>query len=58
MLRPGTKLPSPATVSRDVKMMYEVGAEVVREYFSVCHFQFANIFVLTGWNRNTVVLSI
>ena len=37
MLRPGTKLPSPATVSRDVKAMYGVGAEVVREYFLVCN---------------------
>jgi len=35
MLRPGTKLPSPATVSWDLKSMYSVGAEVVREYFSV-----------------------
>jgi len=36
MLRPGTKLPSPAMVSRDIGAMYKFGAEVVREYFSVC----------------------
>jgi hypothetical protein len=37
MLCPGAKLPSPATVSQDVKAMYGVGAEVVRDYFSVCN---------------------
>lgn len=36
MLRPGTKLPTPRTVSRDVNTMYKFGAEVVRDYFSVC----------------------
>lgn len=35
LLRPGTKLPSPATVSRDLNKMYEFGAGAVREYFSV-----------------------
>lgn len=34
MLRPGTKLPSPAMVFQDIKLMY--GAEVVCEYFLVC----------------------
>lgn len=35
MLRPGTKLPSPATVSRDINMMYKFGGDRVRDYFSV-----------------------
>jgi len=35
MLRPGTKLPSPSTVSRDVAAMYENGSEIVKQYFSV-----------------------
>ncbi|KAF9792012.1 hypothetical protein BJ322DRAFT_980034, partial [Thelephora terrestris] len=35
MLCPGTKIPSPATVSRDINMMYKFGAEVVHKYFSV-----------------------
>ena len=51
MLRPGTKLPSPTTVSRDIKAMYSIGAEVVREYFSVCnipHIDFGML-VLTSY---------
>ena len=35
MLRPGTKLPSPSTVSRDIAAMYENGSEIVKWYFSV-----------------------
>lgn len=35
MLHPGTKLPSPSTVSRDISMMYESGSNVVKQYFSV-----------------------
>jgi hypothetical protein len=40
MLCPGTKLPCPVTVSRDINAMYKFGAEVVREYFSVCDTSF------------------
>lgn len=36
MLCPGTKLPSLATVSQDINLMYKYSAEVVRDYFSVC----------------------
>jgi hypothetical protein len=35
MLRPGTVLPSPRTVSRDVNDIYKDGSVAVREYFSV-----------------------
>ena len=35
MLRPGTKLPSPSTVSRDIAAMYENGSNIVKQYFSV-----------------------
>ena len=35
MLRPGTKLPSPSTVSRDIAAMYEDGSKIVKQYFSV-----------------------
>lgn len=44
MLRPGTKLPSPATVSRDVNRMYEVGVDVVQKYFSVCFSHYSLMF--------------
>lgn len=33
MLRPGTSLPHPTTVSRDIKAIYEEGSIGVREYF-------------------------
>ena len=35
MLRPGTTLPSPSTISHDVSVMYEKGSVLVREYFKV-----------------------
>jgi hypothetical protein len=35
MLRPGTKLPSPSTVSRDVCALYDRGAHFVKDYFAV-----------------------
>ena len=35
MLRPGTTLPSPSTVSRDVLAMYEGGSIIIKEYFQV-----------------------
>ena len=35
MLRPGTKLPSPSTISRDISAMYEGGSNIVKQYFSV-----------------------
>lgn len=35
MLRPGTKLPSPSTVSCDVTILYEKGSSMVKQYFLV-----------------------
>jgi hypothetical protein len=35
MLRPGTVLPSPSTVSRDVKDIYKASMSHVKEYFEV-----------------------
>ncbi|KAJ6619309.1 hypothetical protein B0H10DRAFT_1793890 [Mycena sp. CBHHK59/15] len=35
LLRPGTKVPSPQTVSRDVRLLYKEGAKAVKEYFAV-----------------------
>ena len=40
MLRPGTKVPSPATVSRDVKAIYAEVSKLVRTYFMVCYNHF------------------
>ena len=38
LLRPGTILPSPQTVSRDVVILYQACAQYVKEYFAVyCH---------------------
>lgn len=54
MLRPGTKLPSPATVSRDINMMYMFGAEAVREYFSVRDSSFIGTLILNDPRNITV----
>ncbi|TEB21370.1 hypothetical protein FA13DRAFT_1829389 [Coprinellus micaceus] len=35
LLRPGTKIPSPQTVSNDVREIYRKGAQYVKEYFAV-----------------------
>lgn len=35
LLRPGTHIPSPRTVSRDVEVIYEKGSIGVRDYFNV-----------------------
>jgi hypothetical protein len=35
LLRPGTKVPSPKMVSRDVQTLYQMGSKRVVEYFSV-----------------------
>ena len=40
MLRPGTKLPSPSTVSRDIRAIYAEVSKFVRTYFLVCHNNF------------------
>lgn len=48
MLCPEANLPSPQTVSRDILAMYSFGAKAVREYFSVCNFQFSNIHIPTN----------
>lgn len=39
LLRPGTKVPSPSTVSCDIRHIYEQMAIHVRNYFSVCSIQ-------------------
>jgi len=39
LLRPGTDIPSPATVSRDVNQVYTLGSKQVKEYFLVCCLQ-------------------
>ena len=36
MLRPGTKIPHPMTVSRDVNAMYFEMSKHVRNYFQAC----------------------
>jgi hypothetical protein len=36
MLRPGTVLPHPSTVSRDIKSIYLTWSILVRTYFAVC----------------------
>ncbi|KAJ7018633.1 hypothetical protein C8F04DRAFT_934065, partial [Mycena alexandri] len=35
MLRPGTKVPSPATISRDVQTLYVAGSQMIKDYFKV-----------------------
>lgn len=45
MLRPGTHLPSPDTVSNDIKDIYHGIASKVRDYFKVC-INFRRIVVL------------
>ncbi|KIJ06879.1 hypothetical protein PAXINDRAFT_58178, partial [Paxillus involutus ATCC 200175] len=35
LLRPGTVIPSPTTVLRDVTKIYKEGAKQVKEYFKV-----------------------
>ena len=36
LLRPGTKIPSPRTVSRDIQTLYQMGSKRVFEYFFLC----------------------
>jgi hypothetical protein len=38
MLRPGTKLPHPMTVHRDLLYIYEHASVAVKNYFLVCYF--------------------
>ena len=38
LLRPGTTLPHPTTVSRDVHALYSEGSKSVKEYFAVRYF--------------------
>lgn len=40
LLRPGTTLPSPKTISLDVRKVYERGANHVKTYFQVCPLSF------------------
>lgn len=37
LLRPGTVLPSPMTVSRDLQTIYACAIDGVKQYFAVCH---------------------
>ncbi|KAJ6537535.1 hypothetical protein DFH09DRAFT_930744 [Mycena vulgaris] len=43
LLRPGTKVPSPRTVSRDIHTLYLAGSKMVKEYFKVPFFPFIYI---------------
>lgn len=36
LLRPGTSVPSPSTVARDVQTLYQEGSRHVKNYFKVC----------------------
>lgn len=60
MLRPGTHIPSPSTVSRDVNTIYKKGSTYLKEYFAVS----IHAFILRGsiltfvFNRNILVLYI
>jgi hypothetical protein len=36
LLRPGTIIPSPSTISRDIQDIYTAGSLAVKGYFSVC----------------------
>jgi hypothetical protein len=36
LLRPGTVIPSPLTVSKDLQQIYQQGSLQVKKYFSVC----------------------
>ncbi|QRV99251.1 hAT family dimerization protein [Ceratobasidium sp. AG-Ba] len=47
MLRPGTILPSPMTVSRDMQVIYATSAEGVKEYFK--NTRSALHFAIDGW---------
>src|SRR5262245_20565383 len=38
MLHPRTELPSPSTVSHNVRAIFEDGSNKVKEYFEVAHF--------------------
>ncbi|KAF8799451.1 hypothetical protein BYT27DRAFT_7006561, partial [Phlegmacium glaucopus] len=38
MLQPGTKIPHPMTVQRDLLYIYEQASIVVKNYFLVCYF--------------------
>jgi hypothetical protein len=42
MLRPGTRVPSTSTVSRDLQTLYQEGSKLVVDYFSVCFRLFQN----------------
>ncbi|KAJ7772032.1 hypothetical protein DFH07DRAFT_879090, partial [Mycena maculata] len=47
LLRPGTSVPSPATVSRDVQTLYLEGSQMVKDYFK--DYQGAIHAVIDGW---------
>jgi hypothetical protein len=46
MLRPRTIIPSPQTVSRDIKAMYVEMSKHVRNYFMVCHLYICMVLLL------------
>ncbi|KAF8232542.1 hypothetical protein L208DRAFT_1271467, partial [Tricholoma matsutake] len=46
MLQPGTIIPSPQMVSRDIKAMYTEMSKHVRNYFMVCHLYICMVLLL------------
>ena len=50
LLRPGTVLPSPSTISRDMNQIYVDSSNHVKDYFSVCPI-FNNAYLL---NQNPI----
>ncbi|KAK6992134.1 ribonuclease H-like domain-containing protein, partial [Favolaschia claudopus] len=52
LLRPGTNVPSPSTVSRDVRALYEEGSKQVKEYFR--DYEGAIHCVVDGWTAPIV----
>lgn len=61
LLRPGTVLPPPSTVSRDMSQICLVSSNYVRGYFSVCPFFVGNAYVskiMCKTTRNTKHLSV
>lgn len=42
MLRPGTILPHPITISRDIQVIYIEMAKTVRDYFKACFVSFSH----------------
>jgi hypothetical protein len=56
MLRPGTKIPHPSTIGRDVRVLYQDWSELVKDYFMVRNFLFFYINLISSF-RNVIQLS-